>query len=575
MLPEPTEREIITHMESLALKQFRQRDRARLIASYGVGALSIIGLLSAISHPLRSRLHDILQVVPFLVPRTASVTLVFVSIALLMTARGLRLGQRLACISALALLVLSVILHLFNGIEYEEAILASIGAVWLAFNINAFPVRPSRAASIRALIIGVGGTILILIVAIALSASIAHKHIPSTGSRPHTIAARLGVHDAFPLRFGGHYTQAALVALAIGIIVATLWILLSPHAPVQLSGAARHTERERARTLVNRYGNGTLDYFALRDDKQWFFSGNSVVAYAVDSGVCLVSPDPIGPANERVAVWAEFTSYAERSGWSVAVIGSGEDWVPTYEATGLRAVYLGDEAIIDCAPFSLEGRAMRGLRQAVNRCARAGMTVSFHDPSQLDDELKKHLEDLVGLSRHGDAERGFSMTLSRLFDPSDTGLLLSVARDHDGVPQAFVQWVPARDLSGWSLDVMRRNTDSDLPNGVMDFLVVETIRHVASSTGGGIGLNFAVLRDVIEAEPTKPAARIRLRALTKATENTQMESLAKFNEKYLPRWVPRYVILGSLDALAAQGLVIARAEGIVPPLDKLLTRAGS
>ena len=49
-------------------------------------------------------------------------------------------------------------------------------------------------------------------------------------------------------------------------------------------------------------------------------------------------------------------------------------------------------------------------------------------------------------TRQGAAERGpFSMTLSRVFDRADTGLLLSVALDPDGRPQAFCQWVPSAD----------------------------------------------------------------------------------------------------------------------------------
>ena len=53
------------------------------------------------------------------------------------------------------------------------------------------------------------------------------------------------------------------------------------------------------------------------------------------------------------------------------------------------------------------------------------------------------LVELSIISRRGEVERGFSMTLSRLFDPEDTGLMLSVASDPAGKPQAFVQWVPA------------------------------------------------------------------------------------------------------------------------------------
>ena len=37
----------------------------------------------------------------------------------------------------------------------------------------------------------------------------------------------------------------------------------------------------RARDIVRRHGISTLDYFALRSDKKWFFHRDSLVAYAV------------------------------------------------------------------------------------------------------------------------------------------------------------------------------------------------------------------------------------------------------------------------------------------------------
>ncbi len=120
---------------------------------------------------------------------------------------------------------------------------------------------------------------------------------------------------------------------------------------------------------MRRHGTGTLDYFALRDDKQWFFHRDSLVAYAVFGGVCLVSPDPIGPFSERAHVWDSFRRFVDRNGWGLGVMGAGEEWLPTYQASGMRFLYIGDEAVVDPRAFSLQGGKMKGLRQAVNRVA--------------------------------------------------------------------------------------------------------------------------------------------------------------------------------------------------------------
>ena len=109
----------------------------------------------------------------------------------------------------------------------------------------------------------------------------------------------------------------------------------------------------------------------------------SFVAYAVYAGVCLVSPDPIGPEAERDQLWSAFRTYADAHGWTVAVLGAGEDWLPTYRSSGMHDLYLGDEGVVDVTRFSLQGGRNKGLRQAVNRIARYGYTISFHDPARL------------------------------------------------------------------------------------------------------------------------------------------------------------------------------------------------
>ena len=43
--------------------------------------------------------------------------------------------------------------------------------------------------------------------------------------------------------------------------------------------------------------------------------------------------------------------------------------MPLYASRGFSAFYLGDEAIIDCRTFSLEGARARSLRR---RCAGSG-----------------------------------------------------------------------------------------------------------------------------------------------------------------------------------------------------------
>ena len=163
------------------------------------------------------------------------------------------------------------------------------------------------------------------------------------------------------------------------------------------------------------------------------------------------------------------------------------------------------------------------------------------------------------------------MTLSRLFDPADTGLLLSIAYDGAGTPQAFIQWVPAPALRGWSLDVMRRSTSGQLPGGLMDLLIIEMLGKLAGEGGGELGLNFAVLREAVAGGEQAAGGWFERLVARQASKHAQVESLYRFNSKYDPRWQPRYAAVGTVDLWVAQGLRMVQAEGLaeLPALPKL------
>ena len=265
--------------------------------------------------------------------------------------------------------------------------------------------------------------------------------------------------------------------LTVGIGLAVVAVLLATRPVVDRRRSGGRAAEARARDIVRRHGEGTLDYFALRSDKQWFFHRDSLVAYAIYGGVCLVSPDTIGPHAEREQVWGAFRRFADNRGWVVAIMGGSEDWLPVYRATGMHEIYIGDEAVVDIQKFSLAGGHMKGLRQAFNRIAKYGYTATFHDPARLDRLTAERITGLMSQSRRGEFERGFSMVLGRIFDPRDEGLVLCVVTGPDGEPAALCQFVPARGIGGFSLDLMRRDR-GEHPNGLIDFALVSTIEHL-------------------------------------------------------------------------------------------------
>ena len=555
--------------------------RIRRLAAVALFVAGAVDLLSAVTAPLRQHLHLIATYLPVAVVQAAGALTAIAGIGMIMLSRGILKGQRRAWMVAVALLTASLALHLLHAADVITLLLCGAVLVLLIVRREMFRAQNEPATLLTAFaILAVGGLIATLggFIGVELAGKVRHHPLPDW---PHVMlgsAERLvGVRwVSFPSTID-RFATISLLAVGLSLIVVALYLLTRPVVDRQLSSGraaiGRRAAELRARDIVRRHGTGTLDYFALRDDKQWFFHRDSLVAYAVFGGVCLVSPDPIGPFSERAHVWDSFRRFVDRNGWGLGVMGAGEEWLPTYQASGMRFLYIGDEAVVDPRTFSLEGGKMKGLRQAVNRVARYGYTARFLDPSHLAPDDAARMAELMAKSRRGEQERGFSMMLGRLFDPRDTGLLLTLVEGPDGAPVAMCQFVPSPAIDGYSLDLMRRDRE-DHPNGLLDFALCSTITHLKERGMRGLSLNFAALRSILEGETGDGVTqRVERWALRRLSGVLQIETLWKFNAKYEPRWLPRYIVFDSAEQFVPVVVQIMRAESLteVPVIGRLLT----
>jgi len=553
----------------------RRTRRVRRWASAAILFAGVIDLLDAITPPLRSRLHVVLEFLPLRASVAAGALIAMAGLALVALGRGILRGQRRAWRVAVALLAGTIILHLIADADVEESLFAVAVLVLLLVNRRDFQAASDQSSLRSALIalgVGIVGITLLTAASIELFIHIGHhhSHIPFWTALWAVSERLVGIRTVQLPQRADRFLAPALLAIGLSVVAIALFLLTRPVVDRRLTSG--RTAEFRARDIVRRHGVSTLDYFALRSDKKWFFHRDSLVAYAVYGGVCLISPDPIGPRNEREQVWGAFRRFADNHGWVTSVMGAGEDWLPVYRDSGMHNIYLGDEAVVRVQSFSLSGGNMKGLRQAHNRIKKYGYTATFHDPSRLDPALSAELTALMGLSRQGEHERGFSMMLGRVFDPRDTGLLLAVVRGPDGKAAAMCQFVPAQGIHGYSLDLMRRDP-ADHPNGLLDFALVSTIEHLKAGGYEGLSLNFATLRSTLSGDKGDGTVQRAERWFLKRLSSfAQIESLWRFNAKYEPEWLPRYVVFDTAEHLVPVVMAIMRAESLweIPVLGRLL-----
>ncbi|MET7894775.1 phosphatidylglycerol lysyltransferase domain-containing protein [Streptomyces mirabilis] len=336
-------------------------------------------------------------------------------------------------------------------------------------------------------------------------------------------------------------------------------------------------DEKRLRTLLDRHGDrDSLGYFALRREKSviWSPTGKAAVAYRVVGGVSLASGDPIGDPEAWPGAIEPWLAEARAHGWIPAVMGASEEAGTVYSRHGLDALELGDEAIVETAEFTLEGRAMRTVRQAYNRVKRAGYEVRIRRHEDIPADEMAYLLRRADDWRDGATERGFSMALGRLGDPGDGRCVMLECTDGEGELRAllsFVPWGPR----GLSLDLMRRDRDAE--NGLMEFMVIELLRRAQEIGITQVSLNFAMFRSVFERGGrlgAGPVLRLWRSLLSFFSRWWQIESLYRANAKYRPIWEPRFLLFEKSADLLRIGLAAARAEGFLeaPGLPKWLHR---
>ena len=564
----------------VAADRIRMR-RVRRWAAFAIFVAGLVDVLLAVSPPLRSRLHLIETYLPLGVAQAAGALVALAGVALMMLSRGILRGQRRSWIAAVVLLAVTLVLHIVHAASFAGLLVTGVTLALLLVERARFGAATDRG-SVRsaalALFVGVVVAVGTAFVAAEISGRVRHHPLPAWPEVLGAMLERMAGFTSISLPDTlNDFVSPSLLAVGVALVVIVLYLVTRPVVDRQLSSGwppqSRRAAEGRARDIVRRHGTGTLDYFALRDDKQWFFFRDTVVAYAVHGGVCLVSPDPIGPVSERSQVWDAFRHFADRHGWGVAVMAAAEEWLPIYRDSGMRHLYIGDEAVVDVTRFTLAGGKMKGLRQACSRIERNGYKARFFDPSRLDPALVPPLVELMGLNRRGENERGFSMMLGRIFDPRDTGLLLTVVYGPDGRPAAMCQFVPSQAIDGFSLDLMRRDP-AEHPNGLLDFALCSTIQHLKELGQKGLSLNFAALRSTLDGETGDGIAqRVERWALRRMSGVLQIETLWKFNAKYDPDWLPRYIVYDSPEQFAPATVAILRAESLteVPVVGRLLT----
>jgi phosphatidylglycerol lysyltransferase len=531
----------------------------RLVALITLGS-GLLNLYSIVALRFPQRIAALEDIFPLGFIHLSRFLTMLIGFALIISSISIYRRKLRAFQGVLALSCLAVIFHLTRGLHYEEATLSLILVVVLLFTRKYFNVKSSIQTLPMAL----------------LRAGIAFIIALSYGSVGFWFLE--GRHFQYNFHWNDAITEAFRYILLIGdpslvaytqhaawfidslylmSFTAIAYAIFALYRPMMYKYRSHPRELAQAREIIEKYGHNAMDYFKYWPDKSLFFSkpGNSVIAYRVGNNIAVVLGDPVGPKNEVEQLMRDFITLCGQNDWGVAFHQASSDYLSIYDRLGLRKIKVGDDAIVDLTSFTLEGKAHKSLRQAVNRVEELGVRFEIYEPP-LSDEIIAEAQGISDqwMTLPGHRERRFTLGLFEKNYLKSTPLAFAI--DCDGKPLAFVNLIPSYFPGEATNDLMRRIPDS--PNGIMDFLFIKLFLSLQQKGFSRFNMGMAPMSGFQKGEiPTAEEKAIHY-FFQHLNFLFRYSGLKSFKAKFASSWEPRYAIYK--NALDLPRLALALRE---------------
>lgn len=530
--------------------------------------IGAIGLASSASRSFHRNIRLFKSTFPRGVLDLATAAGIIVGVLLIVLSFALARRNHAAYLLIQLLLLVSVTLSFIKGLDLVQGLASLILFIALFLIRQEFYAKPVRRVITRAAI--VFGQLILLSLAIGIALIVAPDRLfGGEVSFPKMLLTVIHglVGIAGPVRFISHREQDifdySMAGLGLLTVIAPILTLLQPSPP---KSRMSQEDETGLRGLLAEFGDrDSVGYFALREDKSviWSNTRKAAITYRVVAGCALASGDPIGNPDAWPQAMHAFMDLSAQNGWTPASIGcseeAGEIWVREIDMTALE---IGDEAIVHVDEYDPDNPRYRNVRQSVRRILKQNYTTEIFRTSEMTKEMRLLLTEDSKRWRGAATERGFMMGLGRIADDDEPDLLIVTAKK-DGQVMALLQYVPWGP-KGLSLDLMRRSPHAD--SGVNELMIDATIRYAREQGINRISLNFAAFRSVFERGAqlgAGPIIRSWRGILLFLSRWLQMETLFRFNSKFRPEWVPRYVMFRKNSDLPKIGLATMRAEAFI------------
>lgn len=538
-------------------RSLAEREQPHIVA-IATTVMGVINVLSGAMPGLLERVQLLAQYSPLEVRHGSRMTAVLAGFALILLARGLWRRKQTAWWMALVLLILSAFVHLIKGLDYEEAILATLLAIALwtqRSHFHALSDPPSFWQGLGVLVAAFGFTLAYGVLGLyLLDRHFQVQYNLDTAIR-QTIVMMTQFYDPgiHPITGYGRYFATSIYVIGVTTLGYALFMLLQPVFVRRLASAS---ERRHATSIVEQYGRSSLARFVLLPDKLYFFSpGGSVIAYTARGGVAVALGDPIGPPEDVTDAIVAFQQFCKRNDWSPAFYQTLPDYRDLYRAAGLELLCIGHEGIVQLETFTIGGGGNKNLRATMNRFVRLGYQALVHEPplsAPLLAELRAVSDEWLTMM-HGSEQR---FSLGWFDDDYVSHSRVMAIHNPDGAIIAFANVVPEYQRNEISIDLMRRRCEVE--SGTMEFLFVAFLQWARDKGYATFNLGLSALSGVGQQSDDPVIERALHYIYEHVNQFYNFKGLHEFKEKFHPEWSPRYLVYPNVGHLPAILTTLAR-----------------
>jgi|SRR5580658_1210118 phosphatidylglycerol lysyltransferase len=507
--------------------------------------LGLMLLVSGATPAFSQRLELLHDILPLWVVETSHFLGSIAGIVLLFVARGLFHRLDGAWWLGLVIAFASLGLVIAKGLAYDEAAVITCLILMLLATRRQFGRRssllrqPFTAEWFAALLIVLAGSAWVLFFAYR---DVAYAHemwwqFEFDAQAPRAFRALLG---------------ASLLAAVVA-----LWQLFRP--------ASGRVERPDAEALARAAGiirnqDRPEAVLGLMGDKSFLFSasGNALLMYAKRGRSWVALYDPVGPRAEWPELVWRFIELADEHGGRAAFYQVRPDSLPLYLEAGLQVMKLGEEALLPLAGFDLRGSRRTGLRYALKRGERDGLTLELIPP----EAVPAVLADLEAISdawlaQRRTREKSFSVAA---FVPAYLAVQSVALLRRNGRPVAFASLMTTGPKGDAVVGIMRHRADASAY--AMEFLFTRLALELKAAGFAGLSLGMAPLAGLGGGPLASYWHRIAALLWQHGGRVYNFQGLRSFKGKFHPVWEPRYLAAtGTIGPFLALADVAALAGG--------------